>query len=192
MIFAPGFGITYAPRIAKTLYASFSLEQQQFFYDRFGELDFGSFDARAGLTVHACRKLHNLLLRAEYDYNRLTDDGFDEIFADHSIVLSAELPFRIGRAQQVSLGTSAKIVLDSDPEEPGRHDFEGYVGYSVGADARAHADGRRTLDVARLRDRRSNRYQRSAGLRRDVSLHEVAERFSHEHARLEPIRSGCV
>jgi hypothetical protein len=130
MIFAPEFGITYAPRIARTLYASFSLEQQQFYYDRFGELDFGSFDARAGIT-YQLPKLHNLLLRAEYAFNRLTDDDFDGFFTDHSLVLGAELPFRIGRAQQVSVGTNAKIALDTDPEEPGRHDVEGFVGYSV-------------------------------------------------------------
>lgn len=129
-IIAPEFGITYAPRISRTLFATFALEQQQFFYSRFGELDFGSFDARAGLS-YVAPKLRDLLLRAEYTYNRLTSDGFDEIFSDHSLFLSAELPFRIGRAQQVSVGTNAKIVLDTNPEQPGRHDFEGYVGYSA-------------------------------------------------------------
>ena len=131
VIFAPAFGITYAPKISRTLFASFSLEQQQFFYNRFGELDFGSFDGRAGLT-YQLPKLHNLTLRAEYAYNRLTTDDFDQFFADHSVVLNAELPFRIGRAQQVSVGTTANVALDTDPEEPGRHDFSGYVGYSVG------------------------------------------------------------
>lgn len=130
VVFAPELGITYAPRITRTLFATVSLEQQQFYYGRFGELDFGSFDARAGLTCHL-PKLHDLLLRAEYNYNRLTTDGLDEFFSDHSLFLSAELPFRIGRAQQVSLGTTAKVRIDSDPEEPGRHDFDGYVGYSV-------------------------------------------------------------
>ena len=129
-IFAPEFGISYAPRITRTLFATIALEQQQFYYGRFGELDFGSFDARAGLAYQLPR-LHNLLLRAEYNYNRLTSDGFDEFFSDHSIFLNADLPFRIGRAQQVSVGTSARFTLDSDPEAPGRHDFEGYVVYSV-------------------------------------------------------------
>ena len=130
VIIAPEFGITYAPRLTKTLYASFSLGHQQFFYSRFGELDFGSFDARAGLT-YQLPQLHNLLLRADYNYNRLTTDGFDEFFSDHSVVVGAELPFRIGRAQQISVGTTAKVALDTDPEEPGRHEFDGYVGYSV-------------------------------------------------------------
>ena len=129
-IFAPQFGITYAPRLTKTLYATVALEQQQFYYDRFGEFDFGSFDARLGLA-YQLPQFHNLILRGEYNYNRLTSDGFDEFFSDHSLFASAELPFRIGRAQQVTVGTNAKITLDTDPEEPGRHDVEAYVGYSV-------------------------------------------------------------
>ena len=130
VIFGPEIGLTYAPRITRTLYANFSVEQQQFFYSRFGEFDFGSFDARAGLTYHL-PQLRNLLLRGEYNFNRLTSDGFDDFFTDHALFVNAELPFRIGRAQQVSLGTSAEFLLDADPEAPGRHDFEGYVGYSV-------------------------------------------------------------
>ena len=130
VIFAPDFGISYAPRITKTLYAIFSLRQQQFVYDRFGELDFGSFDARAGVGYHL-PQLHNLLLRAEYNFNRLTTDGFDELFTDHSLFFNAELPFRFGRAQQLVVGTSAKVTLDTNPEAPGRHDAEGYVGYGV-------------------------------------------------------------
>ena len=131
VILAPEFGISYTPRITRTLHATFSLEHQQFFYDRFDELDFGSFDARAGVA-YLLPKLHNLTLRAEYHYNRLTtDDDFEEFFSDHSLFLNAELPFRIGRAQQVAVGTSAKVALDTDPEEPGRHEFDGYVGYSV-------------------------------------------------------------
>jgi hypothetical protein len=130
VIFGPEIGLSYTPRLTRTLFANFSIEQQQFFYSRFGELDFGSFDARAGLTYHL-PQLRNLTLRGEYNYNRLTSDGFDDFFSDHAILLNAELPFRIGRAQQVSVGTSAEFVIESDPEGPGRHDFDGYVGYSV-------------------------------------------------------------
>ena len=130
VIFGPEIGLSYTPRLARTLYANFSVEQQQFFYSRFGEFDFGSFDARAGLTYHL-PQLRNLIVRGEYNYNRLTSDGFDEFFSDHAIFVNAELPFRIGRAQQISVGTSAEFVIDSEPDAPGRHDFEGYIGYSV-------------------------------------------------------------
>ena len=68
-------------------------------------LNFASFDARAGL-VYTMPKFYNLLLRADYDFNRLTSDDLgDEFFTDHSLGFGAELPFRIGRAQQVSIGS---------------------------------------------------------------------------------------
>lgn len=131
LLIAPEFGITFAPRITKTLFATFSLEQQQFYYNRFPELDFGSFDARAGLTYNL-PQAHNLTLRAEYAFNRLTaGDSFDEFFWHHALAVSAELPFRIGRAQQVSLGTTASISLDADVDAARRHDFDAYVGYSA-------------------------------------------------------------
>lgn len=131
VLFTPSFAITYAPRLTSTLFANFTVGQQLFYYDEFSELDFGSFDARAGL-VYLMPKLRNLLVRADYAYNRLTsDDGFDEFFSNHAIALGAELPFRIGRAQQVSAGADLSFNLAADPDEPGRNDYSAFVGYSV-------------------------------------------------------------
>jgi len=131
-LFTPSVGINYAPRITRTLYGSISLSQQFFYYDRFGELDFASFDVHAGL-VYYLPALHNLLLRAGYDFNRLTssDDLGDEFFSDHSFVVGGELPFRIGRAQQISVGADFDFSVAADPEPPARHDYSGFVGYSV-------------------------------------------------------------
>lgn len=131
VIFTPAFGVSYVPRLTSTLYASFSVGQQFFYYDEFEDLDFGSFDARAGL-IYTMPRFRNLLLRADYSYNRLTfDDSFDEFFQSHMLSLGAELPFRIGRAQQVSIGADFNFTLDADPDEPGRHDYSAFVGYSV-------------------------------------------------------------
>jgi hypothetical protein len=130
VLFTPGVAITYAPRITKTLFANVSVGQQLFHYDEFSELDFGSFDARAGLT-YIMPQLRNLVLRAEYGFNRLTDRDFDEFYASHMLVLAAEMPFRIGRAQQISVGVEANFNLHADPDEPGRHEFSGYVGYAA-------------------------------------------------------------
>ncbi|MDQ6764710.1 MAG: outer membrane beta-barrel protein [Verrucomicrobiota bacterium] len=130
-IFAPAVGFTYAPKLTPTLYATFSVGQQEFYYDRFDGLDFGSFDARAGLT-YTLPKLHDLSLHAEYAYNRLTaSNSFDDFFSSHGLGFNADLPFRIGRAQQVSVGLDANLNIHSEPSEPGRHDFGAYVGYSV-------------------------------------------------------------
>src|SRR5947208_851597 len=69
-IFAPAAGVTYAPRFTQTLYGSFTIQDQQFYYDKFSGLNFGSFDIRAGVSAILPRA-HNLILRGEYDYNRL-------------------------------------------------------------------------------------------------------------------------
>jgi hypothetical protein len=131
VLFAPAAGITYAPRFTSTLFGSFTVQRQEFYYDKFSVLDFGSFDVRAGL-FYTLPKLHNLMLRAEYGYNKLTlSNSFNGFFSNHSLFLGAELPFRIGRAQQFSLGADTNISLHSDPSPPGRHEFDVYAGYSV-------------------------------------------------------------
>ena len=72
------------------------------------------------------------MLRAEYGYNRLTfSNSFNDFFSNHSIFLGAELPFRIGRAQQFSLGAGTNISLHAEPSPPRRHEFDVYAGYSV-------------------------------------------------------------
>lgn len=131
VLFTPNVGINYAPRLTGTLFGNIGVAQQFFYYNKFHELDFASFDIRVGL-VYALPRLHNLLLRADYGYNRLTQsNSFDAFFSSHSLNLGAELPFRIGRAQQISIGTDLSLLLDSDPEEPGRNDFSLFAAYSV-------------------------------------------------------------
>lgn len=131
VIIAPVIGITYAPKISKTLYAEFTLRQQFFYYQDLSGFDFASFDAIAGL-VYYIPKLSNLTLRANIDYNRLTGtDNFDDFFSNYSLGLGAEVPFRIGRAQQISVGVDANVSLYANPAPPQRNDFGFYVGYSV-------------------------------------------------------------
>ncbi|HEV3409355.1 MAG TPA: hypothetical protein VG095_03615 [Chthoniobacterales bacterium] len=131
VIFTPNAAFIFAPRIAKTVFATFSVSQQQFYYGEFDELDFGSFDGRAGVS-YTVPTLHNLLLRAEYDYNRLTSgNGFDAFFENHALILGAEVPFEFGRAQQLSAGVDINVSLHADPNEPQRHDFGAFVSYSA-------------------------------------------------------------
>jgi len=131
VLFTPNVAVLYAPRFTRTLYGSFSVGQQYFYYDRFSELDFGSFDARAGLT-YTLPRLHNLFLRADYNYNRLTsDDGFDEFFSNHALGFGAEVPFQIGRAQQISTGVDFNVSIHAEPEQPQRNDYSAFVGYSA-------------------------------------------------------------
>ena len=131
VVAAPALGLSYAPRFTSTLFGSFGLQRQEFYYDKFTALNFGSFDFRAGVT-YILPKAHNLMLRGEYDYNRLTfSNSFNDFFENHSLFLSAELPFRIGRAQQISVGVDTNVSLSANPSVPRRDEFDVYVGYAV-------------------------------------------------------------
>src|SRR5438105_15075798 len=99
-VVAPAFVFAYQPRLTKTLFGEFIAAQQLFYYNRLGEFNFTSFDAIAGV-VYYLPQYHNLALRLRYDYNRLTDDEWNEFFANHSIVASADLPIQFGRAMQL-------------------------------------------------------------------------------------------
>src|SRR5205807_84018 len=112
---APAAGVFYEPRIRRTLYGFIDVRQQFFYYDRYNGFDFGSFDAEAGV-IYSLPQFHNLILRGEYDFNRLTfsDRVLDEFFSNHSLIASAELPFRIGRAQQLSLGADVNSGVAAD------------------------------------------------------------------------------
>ena len=133
-IIAPVVGAFYDPRLTQTLYAHFGVREQVFNYTEHHQFDFSSLDVEAGLN-YFLPQWHNLILRAFYDFNRLTlDDQLGdeaEFFSNHQLIFNAELPFRIGQAQQISLGADANISVAADHQSPRRNDYEGYVGYSA-------------------------------------------------------------
>jgi hypothetical protein len=131
LIISPVAAVAYQPRIAKDITAYISVRDQQFYYDRLTDFDFGSFDAEVGLT-YTVPQFYNLILHAGYDYNRLTKkNSFESFYSNHIFVISAELPFRISRSQQLSIGIDSNISMGATPDGPRRHDFDGYIGYSV-------------------------------------------------------------
>lgn len=129
-VFTPGISASYTPRISRTFYLSVGLAQQWFVYDRFGELDFSSFDASLGLAYYL-PQLHDLSLGLHYDYNRLTDDNGDRLFSNHQLLLTAEMPFPIGRAMQLSTGIGVNISLAAEPESPRRNEYDFHLAYVV-------------------------------------------------------------
>ena len=130
-IVAPAAAVIYEPRITRTLYGLIDVRDQQFYYDKYDGFDFGSFDFEIGLR-YLLPQYHNLLLRVEYDYNRLTaKDSFDDFFSNHTLIASAEMPFRIGRAQSISVGADTNISVGAAQEAPRRNDYEAYVGYTA-------------------------------------------------------------
>ena len=132
VVTAPLAAVYYEPKITNNLYAFADVRQQFFYYGNYHDLDFGSLDVEAGLS-YSVPELDNLILRAEYDFNRLTssDRVLDEFFSNHSLILNAEWPYRISRNQLLSLGTDANLSLGADHQFPRRNDYEVYAGYSI-------------------------------------------------------------
>ncbi len=132
LIVAPAAAFFYQPQFTPTLYGLVDVRQQFFFYDRFNAFDFASMDVEAGLT-YFLPEFHNLILRGEYDFNRLTfsDRVLDEFFENHSIILNAEVPFRFSRAHQLSLGADANLSVAADHQSPRRNNYEAYAFYSL-------------------------------------------------------------
>jgi hypothetical protein len=139
-VVAPAAGVFYEPRITKTLYGLIDVREQLFYYDRFDDFNFGSFDFEVGFR-YLVPQWHNLLLRVEYDYNRLTQkNSFEAFFQNHAFIINAEIPFRFGRAQTLSLGADANISLAAtESHQPPninaisaqRSDYGVYLGYSA-------------------------------------------------------------
>ena len=141
-VVAPAAGAFYEPRIAQNLYGLIDVREQLFYYDRFDEFNFGSFDVEVGLR-YLVPQWHNLLLRLEYDYNRLTKkDSFSAFFQNHGFILNAEVPFRLSRAQQLSFGVDVNISAAAEesnqPPPPNvssisarRNEYENYLAYSA-------------------------------------------------------------
>lgn len=132
VVIAPVAAASYDPRITQTLYLHFGGREQIFYYGDHHSLDFGTLDADAGVTYFV-PELNNLMLRAFYDFNRLTfDDRLgDEFFSNHCAIFNAELPIQVGQGQQISLGADANISLGADHQSPRRNDYEAYLGYTA-------------------------------------------------------------
>ena len=132
IVIAPMVAAYYQPRITPTLYATFDAREQVFYYGSNSSFNFASLDVEAGLN-YFLPQFHNLILRGEYDFNRLTfDDRLgDEFFSNHRLIFNAELPFRFSRGQQLSVGVDTNISVGADHQSPRRNDYEGYVSYSV-------------------------------------------------------------
>ena len=140
-VVAPAAAAFYEPRITQTLYGLIDVREQLFYYDRFDSFNFGSFDVEAGFR-YIVPQWHNLLLRVEYDYNRLTEkNSFAAFFQNHGFIINPEIPFRFGRAQQLTLGAYANISAAAEQSgqptpnvsaiSARRNDYGAYLGYSA-------------------------------------------------------------
>lgn len=139
-VVAPAAAAFYEPRITNTLYGLIDVREQLFYYDRFDNFDFGSFDVEVGFR-YLVPQWHNLLLRLEYDYNRLTEkNSFAAFFQNHAFIIDASIPFQFGRAQTLTLGADLDIsaAANESHQAPNinaisaqRSDYALYLGYSA-------------------------------------------------------------
>jgi hypothetical protein len=132
LVIAPLGALYYQPRITQTLYGLLDVRQQFFHYSKYDGFDFASFDAEAGLS-YTIPRYHNLTVRGEYDFNRLThsDDLSDEFYSNHQIIVGAEVPFRFNRASQLAVGSDINWSVGADHQSPRRNDYEAYANYIV-------------------------------------------------------------
>lgn len=131
-IVAPFVHLEYQPQLAGTLFAFASLDEQFFFYARNDDLDFAAFNGRLGINYYF-PGAGNLVLRAYYEYIRLTDtdDTYAALF-QHGVFLSAELPFTIDARQQIALGLYGRASLETHPAHARRQEIAPYVNYRLG------------------------------------------------------------
>jgi hypothetical protein len=139
-VVAPTVAAFYEPRITSTLYGLVDVREQLFYYDRFDNFNFGSFDVEVGLR-YLVPQWHNLLLRVDYDYNRLTEkNSFAAFFQNHAFIIDASVPFQLDRAQTLTLGAFANIsaAAEESGQPPNinaisaqRSDYGTYLSYSA-------------------------------------------------------------
>ena len=128
-VVAPAAALFYEPRISQTFYGLVGVRQQLFYYDDFDSFDFGSFDFEIGFR-YMLPQVHNLQLRFEYDFNRLTEkESIESFYSSGNLLANAEMPFQLGRNQTIFVGTNVSLCFAGWPEAPRRNDYEFYAGY---------------------------------------------------------------
>ncbi|MDQ2867597.1 MAG: hypothetical protein M3R59_04185 [Verrucomicrobiota bacterium] len=131
-VVAPFVHLEYQPQLTSTLFAFASLDDQALFYARNDGYDINSFDARLGLNYYV-PSAGNLVLRAQYEYARVTNIG--DVAApiyQHDLLLNAELPFTINARQQLALGVYGRVSFYTNPGRARRHEVSPYIDYRIG------------------------------------------------------------
>lgn len=123
-------GASYQRRVATDLYGEVTVRQAIFRYAEFGDLDFDSLNAGAGLTYLA-RPLWGLAFSVRYNFNRLTDGrDYEEFFKNHTLTLAVQKSFELSKAHYLYAGY-ASVLGWSEPVAPQRDEHGIYIGYHV-------------------------------------------------------------
>lgn len=95
-------------------------------------MNFATFEGQGGLSYYL-KDLGNLVVRALYDYDRLSGtDDFDGIFFSHGFLFNAELPIRLSHNQSLALGVNTRVNIKTHPGRAQRNEVEPYLDYTIG------------------------------------------------------------
>lgn len=128
--------VNYNPKFHERLYGNFGYRHQFFHYEENGQLNFDSQTVTAGLST-PIPELWNILLYANYSYNRLTyakgnsdGDALTEFYRSHAATAGIYKTIPFSRAHYLFFGPSGKWAL-TDPFTVARDEYSMLFGYNV-------------------------------------------------------------
>ncbi len=128
--------VNYNPKFHNRLYGNFGYRHQFFHYQENGQLNFDSQTVTAGLST-PIPELWNILLYANYSYNRLTfakgnagGDALTEFYRSHAATVGIYKTVSFSRAHYLYFGPNGKWAL-TDPFTVARDEYSMLFGYNV-------------------------------------------------------------
>jgi len=126
----------FTPRITSRLYGNIGYSHQFYHYQERGNLNFDSQTVTAGLSA-PMPELWNILLYANYSYNRLTyakgnpdGDALTEFYRSHAATAGILKSIPFSRAHYLYFGPSGRWAL-TDPFTVARDEYSFLFGYDV-------------------------------------------------------------
>ena len=93
--------------------------------------DFAVFEASAGVA-RPLKALPGAVIAVDYSYERLTNLELDDAFyTQHHLLLTGSKGFKVSSTHKAFCGAFADFSLDTDPAASERHEYGGYIGYSI-------------------------------------------------------------
>ena len=133
------FGFEGRWALPKGFLADAAFKIATFRYNEFGQLNFNSIDAGAGVSYHAA-KLGGLDLFARYNFNTLLSvETEDTFFRNHTVTVGAQKAVPFSQANYAFFGASGQAGFAA-PTDAGRTELAAYAGCHLAATTRLDAD----------------------------------------------------
>lgn len=130
LIWRSAAGVSFSPRLSDRFIGNFSISQDVFRYDRFNEFNFESLNVGAGVSTRV-PFLRGVGATVEFNYNRLTSDGYgSELFSEKTVEFTLYRNFILSRAHYFYALAGVQLGW-ADPEEASRDEFSALLGYHV-------------------------------------------------------------